>query len=233
MDHELSSALAGVQTGTEHLLAALASSSASSQAALKDLVRADSRLRDSVSRLEEHQALSVELSAINAEAALIEARMGRKARQGVEAEEQLALAIRRAEMLLGKPSTRPLDPAEVCRYAQFVASTTSAPPEWRSWKPLLGDGRALQPQPHPQEVFIPPVGGGPPSLVPCMAQVAWLKKTLAQKERSASVPRDVEALESARKRPRQEPAPKAQPHIQVQQARRVVAGFSDDDDESE
>lgn len=232
MDREFSSVLAGVQAGTEHLLAALASNSASCHSALAALVRTESHLKDSVNRLEEHQAFVKELDATNNEAASIEARLGRKARQGMEAEEQVALAISRAERLLESPSTRSLNPTEVCRYAQIISSTTSAPPEWRSWKPLLGDGRVLQPQPQPQEVFLPPGKSGSPSLVPCMSQVSWLKASFIAEGRFKHVHHDVEA-EPARKRPRQEPAPTPSIPVRNQEARRVVAGLSDDEDDSD
>lgn len=231
MDREFSSVLAGVQAGTEHLLATLVNSSASSHSALRSLVQNDSHLKDSVNRLEEHQALVQELDAINSEAASIEARLGRKARQGTEAEEQVNFAISRAEMLLETSPTRSLDPAEVCRYAQFVASTTSAPPYWRPWKPLLGDGRVLQPQPLPQEVFLPPRKSGSPSLVPCMTQVSWLKASFIEEgRRNKHVHHDNDA-EPARKRPRQEPGSPLRARNQV--ARRVVAGLSDDEDDSD
>jgi len=185
------------------------------------------------------------------------------ARRIVDSQAALATEISRAEKILEKGCLpQKIEPVELVRYATLVAPATGAPPEWRTWRPLLADGRVLQPYPLPHEVMLPPrAPGEPPGRIPSMVHASWLREkrpenepagpsagqaptlppatALASDERGGKKKRGREEADAADP-PRMAKAPKPTlsepkppPAEAKKPASRVVAGFSDDEDDDD
>lgn len=95
----------------------------------------------------------------------------------LRSEDALAEAIADAEALLAQPSllASVADPSDVARYAMRIRSTTSAPPEWRSWRPVLAQDRVLEPYPTLLPYLSPPGPNGRPFAFPSLAHATWPK----------------------------------------------------------
>jgi hypothetical protein len=197
---------------------------------VESLLRVDIELRSEAAALKKGATVERE----QAEAREQEENATESARRAacslVESEARLSAAIERAERLLELPATGLLDPHSVVAYAHFISATTSAPPEWRLWRPLVA--RILMPFPLPQEVVLPPGGLSlAPTLIPSMTNVSWLR---LRSPPTAEPPRP---LAAGSKRPREDGATAAPvssiPAPKRPAATRIVAGFSDEDSEDE
>jgi hypothetical protein len=120
----------------------------------------------------------------------------------LDCEEGLVAAVNQAESLLERSSTQSqmdghdsssgggadsfsVTPLALSQYANFVAPTTSAPPEWRQWKPPLLDGRILPPNPKPEAMGRPtPDWKG--RLIPSMFKVSWIQPDFGTENSSKS-----------------------------------------------
>ena len=211
------------------ILAGTASTPGRVALAVDGMLREDAELRSEAAARKQARAAAREEAEALAAAEMKEEHARVVACRIVEGEAALSAAIDRAERLLDAPFTRPLDPEAVIQYANFVAATTSAPPEWRAWRPPVA--KVLMPFPLPYESVLPAGGSSLlPTMIPSMTNVSWLR-IKALTPLSAECDTEGQPASATAKRPREtETAPQAEP-ASKKAATRVIAGLSDNEDD--
>mmetsp|Transcript_75807 Transcript_75807/g.152329 ORF Transcript_75807/g.152329 Transcript_75807/m.152329 type:complete len:236 (-) Transcript_75807:49-756(-) len=203
---------------------------------LTNLVRLNEQIQST--GLEEHQSLASELQTLKTEVESVDSRLRNMSRDIVEAEEDLANAIRRAEVLRSTSLSSSLlscSAEEVVAYSLLIANTTSAPPAWRVHHGL--DPLAMPPNPLSREERVPGKTRGDEFLIPSMVNVSWLR------DRSLQEPTIPVTEPTGVKQPRpvpdghrsKRPRVAGTTHVpEVPQAVKLkVAGFSDSEDDSD
>jgi len=180
------SSLSSFESELEQLLAFLTtaplrkSAPRAAHSAANALVEADKALRKTAQALVEHQALAAELASRQAALAEKRSSVRQRVRELLDEEEKLMASVDRVEKELARPR-RPVDAAQLLRYARFLSPSTSAPPEWRSSHPLSFKVMPFHPPSH--EISVPPPHGHPSGEIlnlPSMVRASWLEENSEQ-----------------------------------------------------
>jgi hypothetical protein len=151
-----------------------------------------------------------------------------EARRILESEERLTEAIAGAEAILNL-SMGMFDLERVIEYSLLISSSTSAPPEWRTWK--MAKFQILQPSPLLHDVVLPANLDGKSKAMPSMVHCSWLLPQRNEPELPLLISPVNAGSDHGRKRDIEKEFSIVKKH-KADVSKRVMAGFSSDEDES-